>query len=134
MKQPRAIDVQLESQIVRPIMPELDTIRGIAILLVFFYHAFVAFTPARTGLALWSRLFIGFTRLGWPGVNIFFVLSGFLITGILVDSAKNPNYYSRFYYRRALRILPAYYAVLLVLIIWERVATRFDTYHGSLQR
>jgi peptidoglycan/LPS O-acetylase OafA/YrhL len=55
------------------------------------------------------------TSFGWTGVNLFFTLSGFLITGNLIDSAAKPNFYSRFYIRRALRILPAYFLVLIIL-------------------
>lgn len=100
--------------LIRATMPELDSLRGIAILLVLFLHgfAYVVDPLSFTGL---SRLFMAVTSYGWVGVQLFFVLSGFLITGILLDSKARPDYYRRFYIRRALRILPAYYALLLIL-------------------
>ncbi len=111
---------RFEQRLIRPVMPELDTTRGIAILLVFWFHGFELFTPsAAPG---WERLFLSAANQGWSGVNLFFVLSGFLITGILLDSIKKPGYYSRFYYRRALRILPAYYLLLLFLIVVGHVS------------
>lgn len=97
-------------------MPELDSLRGIAILLVLCFHGF-----NYPGL-VWSqfkgpaRVFITASFGGWTGVYLFFVLSGFLITGILLDSKPKPHYYRRFYIRRALRILPAFYLILLLLI------------------
>jgi len=102
--------------IVRQKMPELDTIRGIAILSVLFYHGFF-WSNGGTGLQGAARLFVWLTRFGWLGVNLFFVLSGFLITGILVESKPRIDYYKRFYIRRALRILPAFYALLFVLAL-----------------
>jgi peptidoglycan/LPS O-acetylase OafA/YrhL len=95
-------------------MPELDTLRGLAILGVLIYHAF--YTPgAAYPLPRWQHLLVFATWPGRLGVNLFFVLSGFLITGILVDSRGRKSYYKRFYTRRALRILPIYLAVLAVL-------------------
>jgi len=102
--------------LIRQKMPELDSARGIAILSVLFYHGFF-WSNGVTGLEHTARLFVEMTRFGWLGVNLFFVLSGFLITGILVESKQRTDYYRRFYIRRALRILPAFYAVLFVLAL-----------------
>ena len=102
--------------IIRQKMPELDSARGIAILSVLFYHGFF-WSNGLTGLEGTARLFVWMTRFGWLGVNFFFVLSGFLITGILVESKQRTDYYRRFYIRRALRILPAFFAVLFVLAL-----------------
>jgi peptidoglycan/LPS O-acetylase OafA/YrhL len=102
--------------IVRPEMPELDTIRGIAILLVVFYHGFY-WLSGLNGFTGVARAAIAATMPGWLGVNLFFVLSGFLITGILLDSKTKENYFRSFYLKRVLRILPAYYGLLLVLLL-----------------
>lgn len=105
-----------QESLIRPVMPELDTVRGLAILLVLFFHGF-GFQFASAPLPRLAHLFVVATMPGWVGVNLFFVLSGFLITGILLDSKNHPYYYRRFYVRRALRILPAYYAFLLLLAV-----------------
>ena len=126
MSSPQAGNAQ---SIVRPVMPELDTIRGIAILLVLWFHWFRFFNPAPSA-PLPEKLFVAGSVHGLSGVNLFFVLSGFLITGILLDSVSRHDYYSRFYFRRALRILPAYYLLLLVLLALRYV--RFSHRHTSL--
>jgi len=109
-------------------MPELDTLRGAAVLLVLLFHGFYFIAGAARfhGPVRW---FLLLTNVGWTGVNLFFVLSGFLITGILLDSQSHPEYYRNFYLRRALRILPAYYAVLLLVLAVGR--TDLTTRHVS---
>jgi peptidoglycan/LPS O-acetylase OafA/YrhL len=100
--------------LIRPVMPELDTIRGVAVVGVLFLHGF-AWQYGGFQFGKVATLFLRTTELGSLGVNLFFVLSGFLITGILVDTRQAPRFYARFYTRRALRILPLYYALLILL-------------------
>jgi peptidoglycan/LPS O-acetylase OafA/YrhL len=100
-------------------MPELDTLRGIAVSLVLCFHSF-GFLYGVRGLSGIPKLLVAMTLPGWVGVNLFFVLSGFLITGILLDTKTREDYYRRFYFRRALRILPLYYAVLVLLLVLAR--------------
>jgi peptidoglycan/LPS O-acetylase OafA/YrhL len=87
-------------------IPELDGIRGIAIGLVIAYHYFFMTIAARPGSHLAYALTIG--RLSWSGVDLFFVLSGFLIGGILLDARQSSNYFRVFYTRRFYRIVPLY--------------------------
>jgi peptidoglycan/LPS O-acetylase OafA/YrhL len=96
-------------------LPALDGIRGVAILLVVWYHSLLgvpaASEPGPVDLA-YQRL----RTAGWTGVDLFFVLSGFLITGILIDAKGRARYFRTFYIRRTLRIFPIYYAFLAVAI------------------
>jgi peptidoglycan/LPS O-acetylase OafA/YrhL len=105
-------------------MPELDAIRGLAILAVVVYHAFY-WARDLSLFPKWQRLFLLSLSPGQFGVNLFFVLSGFLITGILVDSRQRADYYLRFYLRRALRILPAYYFTIFLLILFGLTSGAF---------
>jgi peptidoglycan/LPS O-acetylase OafA/YrhL len=109
-------------------MPELDTLRGVAVSLVVLFHAF-GFSYGLRGLSGFAKIFVGLTMVGWVGVNLFFVLSGFLITGILLDTKARKDFYKRFYTRRALRILPLYYAVLVLLFVLVRAG--FVARHAS---
>jgi peptidoglycan/LPS O-acetylase OafA/YrhL len=93
----------------------LDGIRGLAILLVLLFH-FTVFGHM-TADTLGERAYRGLMIAGWSGVDLFFVLSGFLITGILVDARDGEHYFRNFYARRFLRIFPLYY-VALVLLLW----------------
>jgi peptidoglycan/LPS O-acetylase OafA/YrhL len=116
-------------------IPTLDGLRGIAILLVLLLHfgQFGHGLPAPTVLV--DRIFIRLVRTGWMGVDLFFVLSGFLITGILTDTKGDRGYFRQFYARRVLRIFPLYYAALALFLIvlpllvpnhWVLTALRAD--------
>jgi peptidoglycan/LPS O-acetylase OafA/YrhL len=101
------------SSLLKREMPGLDAIRGIAVVSVVLRHEFVAEATDHT-IPLTIRIISEVFRFGWLGVCLFFVLSGFLITGILIDTKARENYWRSFYVRRALRILPLYVAVLLL--------------------
>jgi peptidoglycan/LPS O-acetylase OafA/YrhL len=92
-------------------LPALDGLRGMAVLMVLVFH--FAHLDRPGGAA--QRWLLGATGAGWAGVDLFFVLSGFLITGILLDARGARGYFRAFYLRRVLRIFPLYYAYLAVL-------------------
>jgi peptidoglycan/LPS O-acetylase OafA/YrhL len=94
-------------------IPELDGLRGFAVLAVVLWHYFYFF-PAQsdrpTGfLRAAHAWFERSIATGWSGVDLFFVLSGFLIGGILLDARESPRYFKTFYLRRFYRIIPIYY-------------------------
>lgn len=93
-------------------IPALDGIRGIAIILVLFVH-FIPPVAMQWRVAEWFMKV--FSTGGWIGVDLFFVLSGFLITGILLRTKDRPNYFKNFYMRRTLRIVPVYFLALFIL-------------------
>ncbi|MFZ0300350.1 MAG: acyltransferase [Candidatus Sulfotelmatobacter sp.] len=88
-------------------IPQLDAVRGLAVLWVFVHN-----TDNYPSLHLQM-----ISSNGWMGVDLFFVLSGFLITGILLDAKRSEGYFRNFYARRFLRIWPLYYAVLLFMFV-----------------
>jgi peptidoglycan/LPS O-acetylase OafA/YrhL len=96
-------------------LPSLDGVRGVAILAVFAYHYLGGLGRNTSSAGLHALGW--FTGLGWIGVDLFFVLSGFLITGILIDTQGQPEYYRTFYIRRVLRIFPIYYLFVLVFAV-----------------
>src|SRR5258708_23181826 len=98
-------------------IPELDGIRGIAIGMVLIAHCFAI--VSRPGSALAYALVP--LRLDWTGVDLFFVLSGFLIGGILLDARDSSNYFRVFYTRRFFRIVPIYLACLTAAVILSAV-------------
>lgn len=96
--------------------PALDGVRGLAILIVMLHHHTVMRGISMLDLTVGTVLHLG-------GVGLFFVLSGYLITGILLDSKGGKGYFTSFYARRALRIFPLYYALLVfALVILPRFA------------
>lgn len=95
-------------------LPALDGIRGLAIIWVVLHNT-TDFLPSTLHGA--SHLLAILVHPGWIGVQLFFALSGFLITGTLLDTQRATNYFPAFYARRALRILPLYYSVLILLLI-----------------
>ena len=95
-----------------PRVLELDGVRAIAIWWVLLFHVFPDASLASVPGPI--RLFINH---GWLGVDLFFVLSGFLITGILLETKNKPSYFKNFYARRALRILPVYLCAILAMWI-----------------
>jgi peptidoglycan/LPS O-acetylase OafA/YrhL len=110
--------------LIRSYMPELDTIRGLAVLGVLLYHG-LYWARDLSVYAPWQARIYQLASIGQFGVNLFFVLSGFLITGVLLNSRDRPRYFKQFYFRRALRILPAYYATLTALVLFKLTSTKF---------
>lgn len=105
-------------------MPALDGVRGIAILLVLLHH-FAIMDPQTPPEQ--AAMFVAV--LGWAGVDVFFVLSGFLITSILIRTRDSPRYFSSFYARRTLRLFPLYY---LIVFLAFYVLPLFPAWHQLL--
>ena len=101
-------------------VPALDGIRGLAILSVLGFHLLASnsFTGSHV-----CDLLVKIRMSGWVGVDLFFALSGFLITGILLDTREDPGCLRNFYMRRLLRIAPLYYLVLGLLLVGFQPST-----------
>jgi peptidoglycan/LPS O-acetylase OafA/YrhL len=102
-------------------IPALDGLRGIAVSLVVFYHC-----HPKLGGGWLSH----FAEYGWAGVNLFFVLSGFLITGIIIEGREDAHFFRNFYARRALRIWPVYVLLLLLNYILVPCLLEHNPYHA----
>lgn len=135
-----------------PRVPFLDGIRGLAILLVILHHGNQV--QLRSQFDIWL---MNFTQTSWVGVDLFFVLSGFLITGILLDTRNSGRYFRSFYARRAVRIFPLYYLSIFVFFYiyfpifepgnsdiqtlkdreiwyWTYLSNIYTAYHGAWPR
>ena len=102
---PAAVPVSPRPQWLPSYIPELQGLRGLAVLAVVIYHC---------NARLEGMWVYGAVRWGWIGVNLFFTLSGFLITSILIEARDKPHYFRNFYARRVLRIWPVYFLLLAV--------------------
>jgi len=97
-------------------IPALDGVRAIAVLLVMISHFRSVFDDAPFRSRWLSQHLFRLFEVGWCGVDLFFALSGLLITSILLDSKGGVNYFKRFYWRRAFRIFPVYYIFLFLML------------------
>jgi peptidoglycan/LPS O-acetylase OafA/YrhL len=118
LKEEDAIRVAPSLKPITSRVPELDGFRACAVLMVLVHHLFYWWkTPALARLPHLIRIPI---EQGWRGVDLFFVLSGFLITGILLDSKDNEHYFRNFYSRRVLRIVPLYLTCIILMYFGYR--------------
>jgi peptidoglycan/LPS O-acetylase OafA/YrhL len=98
-------------------IPQLDAVRGVAILVVMMHNISFKYSVFHS-----QQLF----RNGWMGVDLFFVLSGLLITGILLDTKQSEGYFKNFYVRRCLRIWPLYYSLIFFMFVVVRFLNRSE--------
>lgn len=107
-------------------MPGLDVLRGLAIAAVLIDHGLSSdIRPYAATGSVWMLRLRQIFFLGDRGVHLFFILSGFLITGILLKSRADTDYYRNFYLRRVLRILPAYLLMIVVLFYTHSITARY---------
>ena len=117
-RKPLRVEVKMHRRI-----PQLDAVRGLAILVVLFHNISPKYPLFHS-----DQLF----RDGWMGVDLFFVLSGLLITGILLDTKQSAGYFKNFYVRRCLRIWPLYYSLLFFMFVVVRFLNPSE-YHAVVQ-
>src|ERR1700722_10786654 len=110
-------------------VPELDGLRGMAILMVVVFHYLEeqGLVAGNEAAGILQRVVL----IGWSGVDLFFVLSGFLIGGILMDARESPSYFRTFYARRFFRIIPIYYLWILAYVILVGVVGSFLRSHSN---
>ena len=116
-------------RIVQGRMPALDGLRAFAVLSVLWHNAVWAGGSWQT-TGIFTHGLKGLVNAGWVGVQLFFVLSGFLITGILLDEKGAPQQIRNFYARRVLRIFPLYYCTLFLLFVIFPAAGWFSSALG----
>lgn len=107
--------------------PALDSLRALFVPLML-YH-FLDFERPLAGASWGHWVYRGFLSLGFLGLDVFFALSGFLITGILIDAKRSSHYFSGFYARRVLRIVPAYALVVTLIFLLLPAAYGISDFH-----
>jgi len=120
IRRSEATNTQSSDQALSKRIPELDGLRGMAILLVFLAHYLGGAGHLHFRAPI--RHIFSAMNVGWSGVDLFFVLSGFLIGGILLEAKTAPHYFRAFYMRRVHRILPIYYSWILLYAVIVLVA------------
>jgi peptidoglycan/LPS O-acetylase OafA/YrhL len=98
-------------------LPVLDGVRGAAILMVLLFHFWQGMSIYQHRFSTTITRLLSLFSIGQKGVDLFFVLSGFLITGILLRTKRSPHYFKNFYIRRSLRIFPLYYGVVFICLL-----------------
>src|SRR6185503_19750329 len=112
-------------------VPSLDGIRGLAIAIVLVHNGTFILHGSHATL---PKVAAAVAAAGWLGVQLFFVLSGFLITGILLDSRTRPQFFRTFYTRRTLRIFPLYYAFLASALFIVPLLANVPDWHATALR
>lgn len=105
-------------------IPQLDGLRGVAVLMVVLFHYINNGYPLaeQDNLGTFENILVKVTYFGWTGVDLFFVLSGFLIGSILFKNIGSPNFFRTFYIRRAARIIPVYFMLLIVFWVVKQTS------------
>jgi peptidoglycan/LPS O-acetylase OafA/YrhL len=117
--------VQSAAPAPRPRIPNLDGVRALAILMVFAYHLFALRLLNQTDHTPLWKILRWTTGPGWLGVDLFFILSGYLITNMILSGSKKPHFYRNFYSRRFLRIIPLYIVVLTAVSLYYAMPFRW---------
>jgi peptidoglycan/LPS O-acetylase OafA/YrhL len=104
---------------------QLDGVRGVAIILVLVWHYLSCSIVVEPDT--WASYALIPFRLSWSGVDLFFVLSGFLIVGILCDHRHSSNFFKAFYFRRICRIFPLYYLLILLFLLLGATQASFPS-------